>query len=75
MCAGCDRFALFSNLSRTDADSPEVAVPTRRCQAENPPWDLDFRYSTRRLSDAERMRLLVDRTAGIRVTYKRIKAA
>jgi hypothetical protein len=37
--------------------------------------EFDFRYSTRKLSDDERMGMLVDRTAGIRVSYKRIKMA
>ncbi len=35
----------------------------------------DFRYSTRDLSDSERMRRLVDQTRGRRLTYKRVKTA
>jgi transposase-like protein len=35
--------------------------------------EFDFRYSTRDLDDTERMGLLVDQTAGLRVSYKRIK--
>ena len=34
-----------------------------------------FRYSTLKLSDAEGPGMLVDRMAGLRVTYKRVKRA
>jgi hypothetical protein len=37
--------------------------------------EFDFRYSTREMSDAERMGMLIDRSAGLRVSYKRIKRA
>ena len=35
--------------------------------------EFDFRYSTRKVTDTERMGMLVDRSAGIRVSYKRVK--
>ena len=35
--------------------------------------EFDFRYSTRDLDDTERMGMLVDQSAGLRVSYKRIK--
>lgn len=37
--------------------------------------EFDFRYSTRKLDDTERMGMLVDQAAGLRVSYKRIKRA
>jgi transposase-like protein len=35
--------------------------------------EFDFRYSTRKVTDTERMGMLADRTAGVRVSYKRVK--
>jgi hypothetical protein len=35
--------------------------------------EFDFRYSTRKVTDTERMGMLVDRSAGVRVSYKRVK--
>ncbi len=37
--------------------------------------EYDFRYSTRLMDDTQRLGMLVDRTAGVRVSYKRIKRA
>ena len=37
--------------------------------------EFDFRHSTRKVTDTERMGMLVDRSAGIRVSYKRVKGA
>lgn len=35
--------------------------------------EFDFRYTTRKMSDADRMALLVDRLDGKRLTYKVVK--
>ena len=35
--------------------------------------EFDFRYSTCKDDDTERMQMLVNQTAGLRVSYKRIK--
>jgi transposase-like protein len=35
--------------------------------------EFDFRYSTCKMDDTERMGMLIDQTAGLRVSYKRIK--
>ncbi len=37
--------------------------------------EYDYRYSTRKLDDTARMRLLMGQTGGVRLTYKRVVAA
>ena len=57
----------FSQLKRSHRrhPPPRVAEHLRRYLAE-----FDFRYSTRKLSDTARMRLLMGRTGGRRLTYR-----
>ena len=35
--------------------------------------EFDFRYSTRKIDDTERMARLMGQTAGRRISYKRVK--
>ena len=45
------------------------------CSVKGLPAEFDFRHSTHKVDDTERFGMLIDQTAGIRVSYRRIKRA